>query len=225
MELTIKQIIYAVLILLFIVVVVLFGPRTIRQLADALNLNIGIDPGELETQIEAKDITDKLAISLDSCVNPGELNRTSCFCLQDKIELPTKYSWKFSNEGDSVKMQLISDKSYKLKEYKINRANIAVCSFEKNKCYSDLVNGTDLVNLPPWKLKFEPSGEVMNLEIDDKYVFYYFFDSDKNKVSLLVASKDFAYDQIRKGTSICGDDSNISYTDEMELYLIQRLYK
>lgn len=229
-ELSIKQIIHAAITILVIIVIAFAMLTLFPSVANGVKgfFKIGISSDEIEAQSKSKEIGEDLRFDLSSCINPGgKLDKKSCFCLDKNIDLPNGYSFKFSKEEDNIKIELLSDKEYSFADYSVNGANLKVClglNFKDCEIIGE-DNNVVLTNAPPWIIKSESKLKNKDNNINESYVFYYYFDSNDNKVYLNIMSRVAAYSEIKKGVSICGQDENITYTNEMDWLLVRYLYK
>ncbi|MFH1376519.1 MAG: hypothetical protein ABIH25_02690 [Candidatus Woesearchaeota archaeon] len=224
-ELSVKQIIYAILIILLILIVI-FGPgNLLRSLG--LNINIFSNPEEIETHRKANEVGDNLFDYLNKCVNDRTESVEECFCFNKNIELPTNYLLKFyNNKNDSsFKFELKTNKGAKLREHGWISNSVVLGCLDIGNCFlgSDKIveDGINLIYSNPSLIQIEPkNGKEVNSEFDENYVFFYSFKPNDKKATMYLVSKSYAYRQIRDGAKFCGEEDLIQYTNRMESYLI-----
>lgn len=214
MNLSIEQIIAAVIAIVILLIIGFNGPFLLRAVADELNWDIGLTKEEIETQNEAEEITESLTNKLNLCLNPGgEIgNKPDCFCLEEPIDLPTNYNLWFRKDNDKIKVDLVNENGRNLEEYSISNADLKGC-YSYSTCYSNLQTGVNLKFSDNFLINFNSISE----EFDNEYIFL--VDYNEGKRELHLVDKRYAYTKIGEGVNYCSG-KDIEYTSEMTNYFV-----
>jgi len=112
------HIISAILVIVLILTVILFGAPLFAQIKEKMGFGIDLTPEEIQAQNQAKDIfNEDLIIILNDCKNSGD---SACFCSDREIIFPTDYSLVFVDEGKDLKIYLDNQYGGLIKESTIS---------------------------------------------------------------------------------------------------------
>jgi hypothetical protein len=210
MEFTLRQIIMALLILLFIFVVVLFGPGMIKSISDkflewGINLNLVEKP---EYRVAAENKFDELITDLQSCI-PDELKEGPCFC-KTNFDLPSDYVLRIEKVSNGINLILMRDK-LRISEGIVPDVSLGICT---STCIL-----TDNVDMD-YTYDVIKQGDEKN-EFDKTKLFYYAY---SDRPTLFILSKDYAEYAMRQGIGYCGEGGVSVATDDGKDYGIMYIY-
>lgn len=219
--LQIRQIVIALLILLFILVVLASFPDLIKSLARALPFDIGLVDKDDSVKMEALEIADELSIKLHNDAVRDPIIDYPCFASVGRIDLPTGYSLRFFNEGSSLVMELRDNYDDKLESYKERDTKIMGCS--GYNCFSGIQNYNSPWSLnlvftdPPVIRLLSENKDILVVDEwnDDKrfskdYVFYFYYNNSNSNRYLTLVSESYSARLISNDARICGETNYIT---------------